>query len=465
MRNRFFLTILAVLTVVSAGTIWIHSEFLKRERLALIDEQIRATAIALVDSQLGDLRKIDFDHAEEIISEELGENRIGKFFIIRNNQGDVVFESTGAKVLPLIEVPRQPMWVQMKTPGGFIRVLNLQLHRIHDRTLQVGVFVDKKIFSPSYLSGSSLVFLLVVLILGFAASLFLTSFLLKPVARLEAFLTNLIERLKVSPLLANTPKTLSPKASPSSKDEFERLVAGLDTLIDKVNRNYRLSRAWAYQMAHELKTPLAILQLEAERLRRENSLDEGQIRPLLLESEKISETIHSFLSWAELENAGHPRRIFANKLSSVIQSFRERMGTEGGGGSRVVVDVKSDPVVFADRSHLEQLVSNLISNALLHASGENSVFVKIDDHSLTVADSGPGIPHEVIERIGEPFNRGDSKARGHGLGLAWVSSICRFYSWRMHISSDERGTAITVSFPDEADFAKTKKEVEETAIR
>lgn len=451
MRNRFFLTILAVLFVVTTSSIVIHSLFLRQERLSLIDQQVRETASALVDSQLGDLRKIDFDEADEIISEELGESRIGKFFIIRNGQGDTIFESTGAKVLPLTDIPKDQQWLTINTKGKFIRVLNLQLPRISDRTLQVGLVLDKDLILPNYFSLSSLIFVVAVLVLGFAASLFLTSFLLRPIAKLERFLTDVSDQSRSKSQLPNVPENILSKSHSRSRDEFNKMVVSLNTLIEKVNRNHRFSRIWAYQMAHELKTPLTILNMEIEKIQKKAEMSSEEMEAANGEVTKMSETIGSFLSWAELENSSQQKHLFVNRLASMAESICQRF--ESAYPGRVNLDIQSHPTVVSSPQHLEQLLSNLILNALSYSSPK-MVSVEVLDSSIVISDYGHGIPKDVLDRLGEPFNRGDfgqNKTKGHGLGLAWVKSVCRLYSWEMRINSTDQGTKIVIQFPTPVD--------------
>lgn len=446
MRNRFFLIILAVLFVVTASAIVIHSLFLRQERLSLIDQQVRETASALVDSQLGDLRKINFEEADDIISEELGESRIGKFFVIRNGHGDKIFESNGATVLPITDIPRDKQWVTINTKGKFIRVLNLQLPRISDRTLQVGLVLDKNLVTPNYFSLSSLVFVAVVLALGLVASLILTTFLLKPIAKLEQFLTNVSDLSRSKSQLPAVPENILSRSRSKPRDEFNRMVASLNMLIEKVNRNYRFSRIWAYQMAHELKTPLALLNMEIEKIQRKANLTAEEMAAANGEVTKISETIESFLSWAELENSSQQKHLFINRLGSLMESLCERF--ESAHPHRLKLNVQAHPTVVSSPQHLEQLLLNLISNALSYSSVE-PVTVEVLEDSIVISDQGQGIPKDVLDRIGEPFNRGDSapKIKGHGLGLAWVKSVCRLYSWDLDINSTNHGTSVAIRFP------------------
>ncbi len=454
LRSRIFITIFGVVLVVTIASIYIHSLFLRQERLRFIDQQVRETATALVDSELGDLRKINFDQAERIISQELGETRVGKFFVIRNERGDVLYQSSATLKLLIPNIPKSPQWVDIYTKGKFLRVLNLKLPSINDRTLQVGLVVDQNILSPDYISKRSLLLLACVLVLGFLASLILTSLVLKPMGRLERFIWEIADQSKSQPQIPNVPANLLENANKKSRDEFERTVAGLNLLIDKVNRNYRLSRLWAYQMAHELKTPLAILTLEIEKVHRRNEASslglESNIDSATSETSRIAETISSFLNWAELENSNQQRHLFINKLATVTKSLANRL--EVAYGKRLILNLQADPTVVANPHHLEQLITNLVTNALHYSEASTPVTIQIVDRTLTVTDEGKGIAKDVLERLGEPFNRGDlgsQPRKGNGLGLAWVKSICRLYDWSLGIESHATGTKIQVTFPPE----------------
>lgn len=456
LRSRIFITIFGVVLVVTIASIYIHSLFLRQERLRFIDQQVRETATALVDSELGDLRKINFDQAERIISQELGETRVGKFFVIRNERGDVLYQSSATLKLLIPNIPKSPQWVDIYTKGKFLRVLNLKLPSINDRTLQVGLVVDQNILSPDYISKRSLLLLACVLVLGFLASLILTSLVLKPMGRLERFIWEIADQSKSQPQIPNVPANLLENANKKSRDEFERTVAGLNLLIDKVNRNYRLSRLWAYQMAHELKTPLAILTLEIEKVHRRNEASglglESNIDSATSEASRIAETISSFLNWAELENSNQQRHLFINKLATVTKNLANRL--EVAYGKRLSLDLQADPTVVANPHHLEQLITNIVTNALHYSEASTPVTIRIVDRTLTVIDEGKGIAKEVLERLGEPFNRGDlgsQPRKGNGLGLAWVKSICRLYDWSLVIESHATGTTIQVTFPPEED--------------
>jgi signal transduction histidine kinase len=457
LRNRFFAITVAVILIVTLATISFHLFFLKQERLRLIDHQVRYTATALVESNLDlslvEVRKVDFDTIDRIISEELGENRIGKFFVIRNTEGKILFESTSAKVLPLAGIPQSPQWLTIENKRQYIRVLNLQLPRIPDRTMQVGLVIDQELLSPKLFSKTNLIFLGSIITLGLVVAGFLTSTLLQPIKKLEVFVST-VAKEPSSSQLPELPENLKSFTRTIPHDEFSNLLMGLQALIERVNLGYRLSRVWTYQMAHELKTPLALLNVELERQQSDGSLEAGLAQVLSNELNGISDTVSSFLNWAELENSRQIPQPYANRVSKVLEKITRRFNAKEPG--RVILNSEAeDFYILCDPNHLEQTLQNLISNALKYSPSSEPVEVELGKNSLRIKDRGPGLSLEVTERLGEPFNKG-SNAIGHGLGLAWVKSVAKIYGWSIQFESEKGlsssapatlGTTVTLHFP------------------
>ena len=125
-----------------------------------------------------------------------------------------------------------------------------------------------------------------------------------------------------------------------------------------------------------------------------------------------------------------------------------------------MVTIKEEASILASPLHLEQLISNIIVNALSYSATANPVLIDIQKDSILISDSGNGIPKDVLERLGEPFNRGVSgktNIKGHGLGLAWVNSVCRLYSWSLVINSKEMGTDIVIKFPPQTEVVESNE--------
>ena len=438
MRARFFWITFFVLFFVSLALVALHGWFLREERIRLIDEQVRAAAEALLDSELSDLRRVQYEKVEEIISDELGENRIGKFFVIRDGQNQVIYESSSAQMLPLLSLPQTPRWVTIREKGQFIRVLNLDLPRINNRTMQVGVLVDDSLLSIFPPARAAAVFVAAALCLGLAAAALLTSFLLRPISRLHAF----IARLGADERERELPALPLDAADQTSHDEMAALRRGVARLIDRVNRAHRTSRAWSFQMAHELKTPLAIIEAEV------NGAGAAQIPERVADSIRAelmqaSSAVTSFLSWAELEAPPEAGRLYAHRITGVLTELKSRLDKTFP--DRLELKAEENFPVVAAAQHLELLLLNLLRNALVHSSG--AVIVRAGGATVEIEDAGAGIPPAVKDRLGEPFNKGGGN-KGHGLGLALVSGIARRYGWKLDFADRAPGTRVTVSFPE-----------------
>lgn len=442
LRARFFFIIFSVLTIVALGATSLHGLVLKEERLALIDQQVRDAATALLDSELNGRPVTDNDRVEEILSDELGETRIGKFFVLRNAEGHVLYESGSVRLLPVREIPRRPQWVTLRAKGRFIRVLNLELPRVPDRALQVGIVVDESLVDPNYLSTSNLSFAAFILLLGLLAAAVLTSTLLRPLSLLVEYIAGISPEARAGlPSLPPALRRIADRALP--RDELRRLLESFSALWAKIDRTQKLSRVWSYQMAHELKTPLAVMEAEIARGKGAAEISGPAAEALRHELWEASETVSAFLTWAELEGAGSDpsadrHAISVHKTAALVA---ERLSkTEPG---RVELRIDEDFRVFASPPHFEHMLLNLVSNALNHSAPGSKVVVHTEAAGkLVITDEGPGIPERVLSRWGEPFNKGESGRRGHGLGLAYVQSVAKLYGWSVEPKSSPRGTEI-----------------------
>lgn len=437
MRSRFFFILFLVLLIVSSATVYLHSVFVRLERFSFLDQEVRNTALPLIDSEVFELRRVNFETIDAIISEEIGESRIGKFFVVRNQKGEILYQSGSAQILGLSKVPQDPQWITLNQRGKYIRVLNLKLPKFPDRTLQVGAIVDEQIADPPFFSESSLMLFSSLLGIGLMVSYLLTSFLLQPLSNLARFLRRVSSQLKTNLSLPEFTDSSSVKILSQSKDEFADMVVALNQLVEKINRQNKISRLWASQMAHELKTPLARLQVQVEKSNPERESTREEIR-------KISEIINSFLAWAELEHTSADQNLYALNLSEIVKNTVQ----ESEQGHRF--QLKLNPlVVVAHPTHLQTFVVNLIRNALVHTEGP--IEVQILGQTLQIKDQGLGLSESVLGRLGQPFNRNSSATEhGHGLGLAWVVSICKLYDWKYEFTNrQEGGLEIQIQFPPE----------------
>lgn len=430
----------------------VQSSFFRMQRMELLDDQIRDSALILINSEFSDLQRINFKRADKIINQELGETRIGKIFIMRNANDEVVFADGDADLLKK-HIPREPQWVTVRTNHHIIRLLNLSLPSKPDRTLQVGAVVDPDFFSWIRMNRRAAPYIGAILAAVLTLSMVLTQVLLSPIRRLTGHLKDATRDLKnlkdvrqLPPGLLKWPRTLGGKT-----DDFATLLETIQRLIERINANYRLTRTWTFQMAHELKTPLTLIRGEVESLSKRQAIPDDSAKALMIEVDEIADTVTHFLDWADLENSSIQRDLHAVRVGTVVSDVQKRLERLYPG--RLRLEIEGDALVLANPMHVDQLVSNLLVNALKFSPTDSSVVVRVTPASLQVRDSGPGIPQEVLDRLGQPFNVGPIHTRrmkkGTGLGLAWVNTVARLYHWALRIKSDGNGTSIEVAFPEE----------------
>lgn len=449
MKFRFFFILLVSLSAVGIALSISFSYYLNAANLELIDLQLRESAVTLVNSELADIKKINFKEAEQLISEELGSSSIGKIFIIRNEKGEIVFKSGSASLMD-ITPPNSPQTYTYKIKGRTLRILNLQLPKRPDRTLQIGAVIDPALFDWAFISKKMAIYIVIIIIPILIFSFMLTNYLLTPLKLLANHLQLATQDLQNLKLVPNLPSKLTKYTNKSylNNDEFSALVKNTNNLLERININYKMTKPWTYQLAHEIKTPLSILYFDVESLAGEKLKDHTLISSMNEQINRISTTISQFLEWASVENAQQKDNLFAIRITSSIEDQVKNLERLFPG--RIKYQPKEDFMVISNPQHLQQLISNLLTNALNYSPEDSAVTIESNDHTLTISDLGKGIPKEIMERIGQPFNFGPQykklKYKRTGLGLAWINTITKLYNWNLDILSGPTGTVIVIKF-------------------
>lgn len=217
-------------------------------------------------------------------------------------------------------------------------------------------------------------------------------------------------------------------------------------------------------IAHEIRTPLAIIKTNTEVALFDPRLPENvreTFTDTLAELDRISETINNLLSFDTLTR---PRRMQmeATDLGDIAETALARhQALAESRGVSLAADIGSPRLVHGNAVALEQVVTNLVKNAINYTpkDREGSVTVRVGagEHGkvlLTVADTGIGIEQKDLFHIFEPFYRGDtSRARGigtgtSGLGLAIVNEIVRLHKGAIAIrSAPGKGTEFRIQLP------------------
>ncbi len=205
-------------------------------------------------------------------------------------------------------------------------------------------------------------------------------------------------------------------------------------------------------IAHEIRNPLASMSGSIQVLRQELPLnpEQAQLMDIVLrESERLNQTIKSFLAYARPHRATLEKLDFRKALHDTAVLLRN--SAEIKEGHRVVVETPEDPVMFeADEAHVKQIVWNLATNGLraMPDGGRLLLTTSANGHGalLAVEDEGVGIPQEELDGIFQPFRGAFFK--GSGLGLSIVHRIVSDYGGEIQVTSERgKGTTVTVSLP------------------
>ena len=239
--------------------------------------------------------------------------------------------------------------------------------------------------------------------------------------------------------------------------EFGQLSRSVNRMLDGLAQSFELQRQFAGNAAHELRTPLAILQTKLELFAEEHpAMDAetaGLIRSLREQLDRLTALVRTLLEMSNLQSVSRTDQIalaplveeiltdltpLAQKNNISLQQDCEELGMVG-----------SDALIY-------RLVFNLVENGIKYNHAGGSVHVTVrhtqDEAELLVEDTGMGIPQDAIEHIFERFYRVDKarsrQAGGSGLGLSIVHELVERNFGTIEVSSKEgEGTKFTVRMP------------------
>jgi two-component system sensor histidine kinase BaeS len=217
-----------------------------------------------------------------------------------------------------------------------------------------------------------------------------------------------------------------------SQDEIGQLSADINLLAQALEKTENTRRNLMADIAHEFRTPLAVLRAELEAMEDDvRTLSHESLHSLLAEVHSLNKLVDDVHDLAITDlGALSYRRTDVNVcgiLRTCVAAFSARFGQRG---LLTRLDItQEDLIVFADEGRLRQLFNNLLENSVRHTDAGGQIAISAQrrsGHALIVfEDSAPGVPDDVLPRLFERFFRVDaSRSRatgGSGLGMA----ICR----------------------------------------
>lgn len=236
------------------------------------------------------------------------------------------------------------------------------------------------------------------------------------------------------------------------------LVSG--KAVEPVEESYRILKMFVQDASHELKTPVATIQITAENLAedvKENPDLSERLSIITRNTDRMSNLVSDMLTLAKMEVVQTEAKLVRVSLRDILERQKEEFTPRFESSEKALeVQLGETPTIMGDAESLNHLFSNLIENALKYS--EKGAVVKVNLKTrdakacVVVEDNGLGIPKEAIPRLFDRFYRVDKKAArakgGTGLGLSIVKTIADMHHAVIEVSSTEgKGTTFTVTFP------------------
>lgn len=213
-------------------------------------------------------------------------------------------------------------------------------------------------------------------------------------------------------------------------DEIAPLRTALNALIRRVTEAFDNERRFTADAAHELRTPLAALKVQAQVALRAQADDSRQhaLTQVVVGVDRMTHLVEQLLTLARVDPATQsaaqppidPADTVAAVCAELLPLARQR-------GQNLVVDVAEGCTVAASGAWLQIALRNLVDNALRYAGNGARIEVRLvrtaTGCALSVADDGPGVAPELRTRLSARFVRGEVEDEGCGLGLSIVARI------------------------------------------
>lgn len=294
---------------------------------------------------------------------------------------------------------------------------------------------------------SSLLFSTLLSLLGGVITFFISGHALKPLCDFS----KKIEEVQAQNL-SNS------RIEENNFSELNQLSVSYNKMLERLSEAFKLQRQFTANAAHELRTPLAVMQLQIDLYNSSKHPDndtsaQQTISMITEQTERLSKMVRTLLDMSELQTIARDEEIAISALVEEVLADLEPLAQEKG----INLIEKCDNVLLMGSDILiYRLVYNLVENAIKYNFSGGTVTVTATQQNsqlhLTVEDTGNGIPEELKERIFEPSFRLDkSRSRelgGVGLGLALVREIVRVHNGSILVKNNANsGTTFEVIFP------------------
>ena len=223
------------------------------------------------------------------------------------------------------------------------------------------------------------------------------------------------------------------------------VVEGINMALRRLDNGFETTEQFFVNAAHELRTPIAVLQIRCDTL--PSSEEKSHIQTSIKRLTAITNQLLDIEKYRQKPPGSLPV-----ELNGVVSNVVADLAPLAfAAGYEISFESKTEQVfVVGEADALERAFANLIRNAIQYGGKGGEISVGIEtDGSVYVRDQGPGIPHDKHERIFEPFYRINPQGSGAGLGLSMVKDIVSSHGGTVSIvSAPDAGTTFVVRWPN-----------------
>ncbi|MCL2198827.1 MAG: HAMP domain-containing histidine kinase [Defluviitaleaceae bacterium] len=234
---------------------------------------------------------------------------------------------------------------------------------------------------------------------------------------------------------------------PQSKDELARLANSFNNMLGKLNRSFEQQKLFSQNAAHELKTPLTAILTNIEVLQMDERPSQEEYKEVIDTIKANTEHLIKFVDGLLLINAVADEADWQSfNGRAVFEKIVKELVTEAE-KKKLCVEIVGDCRIRGDEVLLTRAFQNLVHNAVRYNVEGGMVKIILSEESISIEDSGVGIPEDALKNIFEPLFCVDKarskKLGGHGLGLAITKSILEKSHVKINITSKlDAGTKI-----------------------
>lgn len=244
------------------------------------------------------------------------------------------------------------------------------------------------------------------------------------------------------------------------------IVGSFGYSIHTILRQKKLSEMkndFINNMTHELKTPIATISLACEALsdkeiKQMEGMRERYLRMIGEENSRLGEQVERVLQMAAIDRNDIELKEEPLDIKELVGHAVDKtmLQVEAKGGTVKIIDNAKDAAIYADRTHMVNILTNLLENATKYSEDSPDITVRMFNRNktinVTVQDRGIGMTKEAISHIFEKFYRVHTgnvhNVKGFGLGLAYVKNMVELHHGNISVSSElGKGSKFTITLP------------------